>query len=103
MDEKDFEFIGEMIEQLDETIRNLVLDEKEIMARLDQARIDDLRAYWARELDDEESTDLTATFDHWDKMLLFTWNRMQRAHQTRATAGKVMMKHRRITKTDRGF
>lgn len=92
MDKDDIEFVYDMVEQLDQTIRKLTLDEQEISAKLGEQRTEELREYWQQELNEEETQELKATFDYWDKMLIVTWAHRQRAHTTRATVGQTLMK-----------
>ncbi|MDF1581855.1 MAG: hypothetical protein RQ733_00670 [Methyloprofundus sp.] len=92
MHKADIEFVYDMVEQLDQSIRKLTLDEQEISAKLGQQRTEELREYWQQELNEEDAQELKTTFDYWDKMLIVTWAHRQRAHTTRATVGQTLMK-----------
>lgn len=92
MKQADLDFVLEMVKQLDESIRLLTLDEEQIIQKIAKERIEELREYWLQEMDQEEAEEFKLTFDHWDRVLIFNWARMQRAHDTRAKAGQVLMK-----------
>ncbi len=81
-----------MVKQLDESIERLTQEEKSIRGYIAAERIEELQEYWLQEIDEEAAAELKLTFDHWDKMLIFNWARMQRAHDTRAKAGQTLMK-----------
>lgn len=88
----DVEFLAGMANQLDETIRKLVLEEQEILQKLGHARSQELREFWNQEFTTEEEIDFKRTLDYWDKMLMRTWADSKRAHQTRAQVGQTLMK-----------
>ncbi|NOQ14626.1 MAG: hypothetical protein GQ583_09155 [Methyloprofundus sp.] len=92
MKQADLDFVLEMVKQLDESIRQLTLDEQRISKKIAKERIEELREYWLQNMDAEEAEEFKLTFDHWDRMLIVNWARMQRAHDTRAKAGQAMMK-----------
>ena len=91
MKQADLDFIHEMVIQLDQSIRQLTLDEERISHYIAAERIEELREYWTQEMDEEEAEEFKLSFDHWDRMLIANWARMQRAHITRAKAGQTLM------------
>lgn len=99
MDEADFEFINNMVEQLDVAIQHLVLEEERMMAKLGRARAEELSDYWQDQMDAEERKEFSRTLDHGDKMLLYIWSRLKRAHLNRAQAGHAIMQQKNIPKT----
>lgn len=96
MGDKEFEFIEEMVEQLEETIKNLNLEEARIMSKLNAVRISELKAFWLQEMEEDDAFEFKSTFDYWDKMMIFIWSRLRRAHSTRALAGQAIMKQKQV-------
>ena len=92
MNERDQEFLAGMVQQLDETIRKLVLEEQELCQKLGDARVLELKEFWNQELTLEEETDFKRTLDYWDKILIRTWANSRRTHQSRAQVGQTLMK-----------
>lgn len=88
----DIEFLAGMANQLDETIRNLVLEEQEILEKLGNDRVQELREFWNQEFTAEEEADFKRSLDYWDKVLIRNWANSKRAHQTRAQVGQTLMK-----------
>ena len=96
MKQADLDFVHEMVVQLDASIRELMQDEMRMSKKLGAERIVELREYWLQEMSVEEAEEFKATLDYWDKMLIFNWARMQRAHDTRAKAGQTLMKQHEL-------
>lgn len=94
MGDEEFEFIEEMVEQLEETIKKLNQEEARIMSKLDAVRIRELKAFWLQEMEEDDALEFKSTFDYWDKMMIFIWSRLRRAHSTRALAGQAIMKQK---------
>lgn len=88
----DVEFLADMANQLDETIRKLMLEEQQILEKLGQARVQELREFWNQEFSTEEENHFKHSMDYWDKILIRTWANAKRAHQTRAQVGQTLMK-----------
>ena len=88
----DVEFLSGMVVQLDETIRNLVIEEQALAHKLGATRVKELTEFWAQELTPEEDADFKRTLDYWDKILVRTWAHLTRAHDTRAKVGQTFMK-----------
>ena len=93
MKPEDQEFIGEMIRELDETIRRLVAEEQRLVTRLGDERVAELREYWHKELPPAEEESFKLAMDHEDKKLTWIWFRLQRVHHSRAKAGQTLMKN----------
>lgn len=93
IDKEDLDFANNMVIQLDESIQRLVKDDKRISEKMGKQRVEELLEYWNQELTTEESEEIKATFDYWDKMLIFTSARMKRIHDTRAKVGQAVMKN----------
>jgi hypothetical protein len=96
MGDEEFEFIEEMVSQLDETIKHLCLEEQQLESRLGVARTAELREYWDLQMDIDEAQEFKPTLDYWDKMLIYVWSRLRRAHTSRALAGQAIMKQKQI-------
>jgi hypothetical protein len=89
---QDQEFLHEMVTQLDETIKKLVIEEKEIAAKIGTLRVEELKEFWKQELSEEEEKFFKMTLDYWDKILIRLWARSKRLHHTRAQVGHTLMK-----------
>jgi hypothetical protein len=87
----DIEFLSGMVAQLDETIRKLVLEEKELAHKLGADRVLELKEFWNQELPPEEDIEFKRTLDYWDKILIRTWAHLNRAHESRAKVGQTFM------------
>jgi len=92
MKDQDQEFLHNMVLQLDETIRKLVIEEQELCHKLGDSRVRELKEFWNQELTLEEETDFKRTLDYWDKILIHTWANSKRSHLSRAQAGQTLMK-----------
>lgn len=92
MNERDQEFLHGMVHQLDETIRKLVTEERELINKIGDARVQELKEFWNQELTIEEDAEFKRTLDYWDKILIRTWANSMRAHQSRAQVGQAFMK-----------
>jgi len=92
MQQADQEFLHDMVTQLDETIRNLVVEERDVTNRIGPERVEELREFWQQELSEEEEWFFRMTLDYWDKTLIRIWSRSKRLHQTRAEVGHTFMK-----------
>ena len=92
MKTEDEEFLAGMVLQLDQTIRKLVIEEQELIRKLGDARVQELKEFWNQELTGEEETDFKRTLDYWDKILIRTWADSKRTHLSRAHVGQTLMK-----------
>jgi hypothetical protein len=92
MQQADQEFLHAMVAQLDETIKKLVIEEKEVSNKIGAGRVEELKEFWKQELSEEEEKFFKMTLDYWDKMLIRIWARSKRAHHARAEAGHTFMK-----------
>jgi len=92
MQQADQEFLHDMAAQLDETIRMLSAEEKELAGKIGADRVEELREFWKQELSEEEEKFFRMTLDYWDRMLIRIWARAKRAHHTRAEVGHTFMK-----------
>ncbi|MCK5889753.1 MAG: hypothetical protein KAG19_07405 [Methylococcales bacterium] len=99
MKKADLDFVHEMVIQLDLSIASLVEEEKRIKEKISEDRIEELEEYWNFEITEKESQELTLTFDYWDKVLIRTWARLRRAHESRVKAGQTVMKNERTDQT----
>ncbi|MDP3330638.1 MAG: hypothetical protein Q8Q40_10500 [Methylococcaceae bacterium] len=89
---EDEQFLKDMVTQLDETIRKLVVEEKELINKIGTARVEELIEFWKQELPEEEEHFFKMTLDYWDKILIRNWARSKRLHHTRAEVGRTFMK-----------
>jgi len=92
MNEADNEFLHDMVKQLDETIRQLAVEEQQLMDKVGAGRVEELLEYWRRELASEEEMEFKKSMDHWDIQLIRLLSRSKRAHNTRAEVGQTLMK-----------
>lgn len=92
MKKDDQAFINEMVKGLDESIRDLAELERGLVDRLGDERVAELREYWLKQMQPEDEEAFKLSLDHNDKMLIWYWSRLKRAHQSRAQAGKALMK-----------
>ncbi len=92
MNERDQEFLAGMVQQLDETIRKLVVQEYDLINKIGDARVQELKEFWNQELTPEEETEFNRTLDYWEKILIRTWANSRRTHQSRAQVGQTLMK-----------
>ena len=88
----DVEFLSGMVLQLDTTVRKLVIEEQELVHKLGETRVAELREFWDGELIGEEEAEFKRTLDYWEKILIRTWAHLNRAHKSRATVGQTFMK-----------
>ncbi|WP_262964542.1 hypothetical protein [Methylobacter psychrophilus] len=88
----DVDFLGEMVVQLDVTIRRLVREEHELALKLGSFRVQELKEFWNQELTNEEDAEFKRTLDYWEKILIRTWAHLSRAHKSRAQVGQTFMK-----------
>ncbi len=88
----DEEFLHEMVAQLDETIKQLVIEEKMVADKIGTGRVEELKEFWKQDLSEEEEKAFRLTMDHWDKVLVRIWARSRRVHHTRAQVGHTLMK-----------
>ncbi|MDD2722581.1 MAG: hypothetical protein PHH59_00980 [Methylovulum sp.] len=92
MNEADKEFLHDMVKQLDETIRQLVVEEAQLIAKIGAGRAEELLEYWRRELSAEDEMEFKKSMDYWDIQLIRLLSRSKRAHNTRAEVGQALMK-----------
>lgn len=92
-DAEAFAFLQQMVEQLDETIRDLAKREQALVTVLGAERTEELRELWNQTLEREDELALRSSMDWRDKELLWVWSRQRRAHSTRANAGQAFMRH----------
>jgi hypothetical protein len=89
---EDKEFLNGMVAQLDETIKNLELEEKEVAVKLGANRVEELKEFWNQDLSEEEEKFFKMTLDYWDKKLIQIWARTKRVRHTRAEVGRTFIK-----------
>lgn len=92
MKQEDQEFIGEMIRELDETIRKLVAEERRLADKLGLERVAELKEFWHKQMAPEDEEAFKLSLDHEDKKLTWIWFRLKRIHTARAQAGQALMK-----------
>lgn len=92
MNEADKEFLHDMVKQLDDSIRQLAIEEQQLQAKVGVGRTEELRAYWRRELSVDEELEFKKSMDYWDIQLIRVWARLQRVHHSRAEVGQTLMK-----------
>ena len=92
MYEENEEFLRGLIRRLDETLRQLALEEQELIRQMGNARIDELLEFWKKELSDEDEAAFKMTMDYWDKIVIRTWARLKRARHTRAEVCQTLMR-----------
>ncbi|SJM93028.1 conserved hypothetical protein [Crenothrix polyspora] len=92
MNTGDQQFLHTLAEQLDKTIRKLLVDENVLTSKIGTRRVEELRVFWKQDLSAEEELDFKNTLDYWDKELLKTWARSKRAHHTRASVAQSLLK-----------
>jgi hypothetical protein len=93
MNTADFEFLDGMALHLDVTIRKLVIEERELIHKLGEGRVEELKEFWNQGVSrHEEEMSLERTLDHWDRVLIRTWDNLKNRHQSRADVGKTFMR-----------
>lgn len=92
MEQADQEFLHEMVLQLDETIKQLVIEEKTLCDKIGSVRVEELREFWKQDLSEDDEKIFKITLDYWDKVLIRVWARTKRVHHTRAEVGHTLMK-----------
>lgn len=92
MKQADQEFLHNMVTQLDETIKKLVVEERDVANKIGEGRVEELTEFWKQALSEEEEKLFKLTLDYWDKILIRIWARSKRAHLTRAQVGQAFMK-----------
>jgi hypothetical protein len=98
---EDKEFLNDMIVQLDESIRQMAILEKETIERIGRVRVEELREFWKQELSEEEERFFRMSMDYWDKKLIQIWTRTKRIRHTRAEAGHTFMRKAVLTNNNR--
>lgn len=96
MDEFSPDFLAEMAIELDSSMRKLERREAELMATLGGARVEELRALWARALPPEDEDEMKRNMDWTDKELIWVWSRLERVREKRVLVGRRSMKFQRI-------
>ena len=92
MKAEDQEFLQGMVTQLDETLKKLVIEERDVANKIGAGRVEELREFWKQELSEEDEKFFKLTLDYWDKILIRIWARSKRLHHTRAGVGQTFMK-----------
>lgn len=92
MNAADFDFLDGMALHLDVTIRKLVIEERDLIHKLGEGRVEELKEFWNQGVSHEEETSLERTLDHWDRVLIRTWDNLKKRHQSRADVGKTFMR-----------
>lgn len=85
-------FMNKMVEQLDETLRDLAKRERSIATVLGSERVDELKELWDQTLTPEDEYALCSGMDWRDRELLWVWARQRRAYASRASAGQAIMR-----------
>jgi len=88
----DKEFLNDMVIHLNETLKELVFEEKQLSDKIGYQRVEELKEFWNQELSEEEDRFFRRTLDYWDKILIQLWARTKRVRQTRLEVGRTMMK-----------
>ncbi|MDD5214686.1 MAG: hypothetical protein PHQ03_03985 [Methylococcales bacterium] len=88
----DKEFLNEMATHLNGTIKELVVEEKEVADKIGAMRVAELKEFWNHELSDDEERFFRTSLDYWDKKLIYVWARIKRVRQTRLQVGHTIMK-----------
>ncbi len=96
MKAEDQEFVENMILELDESIRRLVEEERRLKLKLGDDRVAELSEYWHKQMPESEEEAFKRAMDHADRKLTWIWLRLNRLHQSRANAGRVLMKYNSI-------
>lgn len=91
--QQDQEFINEMVEVLDESIRRLTAQEQYLLTRIGADRVAELREYWQKQLAATDEEAFRLAMDHDDKKLTWIWLRLKSVHASRAKAGQTLMKN----------
>lgn len=92
MKQADQEFLHDMVKQLDETIRQLVEEEKNLCDKIGSGRVEELREFWKQDLSEEDEKFFKLTLNYRDNVLIRLWARAKRVHHTRAEVGHILMK-----------
>lgn len=93
MTPQDASFLEQMVQQLDETIRELAKREQELRVVLGPDRVEEIKDLWDQTLDRQDELELRRGLDWRDRELLWIWSRQRRAHSTRANAGQTFMRN----------
>ena len=88
----DKQFLNDMVMQLDESIKKLVVEEKEVADKIGTERVEELSEFWKQDLSEEEERFFKMTLDYWDKKLIQIWARTKRVRHTRAEVGRTFIK-----------
>ncbi len=89
---EDQAFFRGLVNRLDETIRQLALEERELVRQMGDNRIDELQEFWKKDLSEEDEAAFKMAMDYWDKTVIRIWARLKRAHHTRAEVCQALMK-----------
>jgi len=89
---EDEEFLHDMVIQLDETIKKLVTEEREVAQKLGDVRVNELKEFWQQALSEDDEKFFRASLDYWDKTLIRVWAYLARAHDTCVKVGHTQMK-----------
>lgn len=88
---EDARFLEQMVQQLEQTITELVVREAQLAGSLGADRVAELSDLWHKQLERAEELELRRTMDWTDRELMWIWARLQRARSARAEAGKAIM------------
>jgi len=92
MNKADKEFLHDMVKQLEESIRQLAVEQARLIDKIGAVRVEELLEYWRLELSADEEMEFKKTMDHWDIQLIRLLSRSKRAQNTRAEVGRTLMK-----------
>jgi hypothetical protein len=88
----DKEFLNDMAIHLNETMKELVLEEKKLSDKIGNQRVEELNEFWNQKLSEDEERFFRRTLDYWDKILIQLWARIKRVRKTRLEVGHTIMK-----------
>ncbi|MCX7082082.1 MAG: hypothetical protein QX191_07265 [Methylococcaceae bacterium] len=84
-------FFHGLLERLDESIRQLFIDEQELTILIGMTRIDELLEFWKKDMSEEDEAAFKIAMDYWDKKVILTWARKKRAQRTRAEVNRMLL------------
>ena len=88
---EDQAFFHGLIKRLDETIRQLLIEERELIRQMGDERMDKLQEFWKKDLSEEDEAAFKMAMDYWDKTVIRIWARLKRARHTRTEVSQTLI------------
>jgi len=86
------EFLFDTAEALDLSLREQHVVEDGLKASIGEQRVEELTEYWESDFSADAAAAFLETSTYRERLLLTTWNRLERLHEQRSKVGREFMK-----------